>query len=301
MKRAYLQMHIAIFLWGFTGILGRLIELQEGLLVWYRMVITLIALFALIIYNGEFKKISWKEFKSIAFIGGIIAIHWVTFYGSIKYSNVSIALSCFSSTALFTSFIEPFINKRKVNPEEVIFGVLTIIGIYLIFHFQKLYATGIILAIVSAALCSVFTILNKRYLSTYSPGNLMFYELLSGLGILTLLLPLYLYFVPTEKFLPDASDWVYLLIFSLVCTVYALRLSYKALQVVTPFTMNLSVNLEPIYGIVLAFIVFQEQKDLNTGFYAGSFIIILSVVIHSLYRFRVVRKEKKLKKLKVNS
>lgn len=288
-------MHIAIFLWGFTGILGRLIELQEGLLVWYRMLITIAALFALIYFNGEFKRISWKDFKGIAFVGGLIAIHWVTFYGSIKYSNVSIALSCFSSTALFTALIEPYMNKRRVSKAEILFGVITIIGIYLIFHFQKLYATGIILALISSALCSVFTIKNKDLVGTHSPGNLLFYELVSGVALLTLLMPLYIWLFPTEKYLPNKHDWLYLAILSLVCTVYALRLSYKALKVVTPFTMNLSVNLEPVYGIILAFILFKEQKDLNTGFYAGTSLIILSVVAHSLYRFRTVRKERKLK------
>lgn len=295
MKKAYLQMHIAIFLWGFTGILGRLIELQEGLLVWYRMIITIIALFTLIKYNGEFKKISWKEFRSIGFVGALIAIHWVTFYGAIKYSNISIALSCFSSTALFTAFIEPFINKRRISKAEIFFGLVTIAGIYLIFHFQKLYATGIILALISSALCSVFTIKNKDLVSTHSPGNLLFYELLSGIAVLSLLLPFYLWAFPTNRYFPDASDWFYLAILSLVCTVFALRISYKALQKVTPFTMNLSVNLEPVYGIILAFLVFHEEKDLNAGFYAGTSLIILSVVVHSLYRFRSVRNERKLK------
>jgi drug/metabolite transporter (DMT)-like permease len=294
-KKAYIQMHIAIFLWGFTGILGRLIELQEGLLVWYRMLITIIALFALIYFNGEFKRISWKDLKGISFIGAIMAIHWVTFYGAIKYSNISIALSCFSSTALFTAFIEPFMNKRRISKAELFFGVVTIIGIYLIFHFQKLYTTGIILALFSSFLCSIFTIKNKDLLGTHSPGNLMFYQLLSGFLVLSFILPLYLWALPVTKYLPDTSDWFYLMIFSLVCTVYALRLSYKALKVVTPFTMNLSVNLEPVYGIILAFLLFKEQKDLNAGFYAGTSLIILSVVVHSLYRFRNVRRERKLK------
>ncbi len=283
-------MHIAIFLWGFTGILGRLIELQEGLLVWYRMLITTIVLFFLIYFNGELKKIPWKDLKGIAFIGGIMAVHWVTFYGAIKYSNISIALSCFSSTALFTAFIEPFMNKRRISKAEILFGVITIIGIYLIFHFQKLYTTGIILALFSSFLCSIFTIKNKDFLGTHSPGNLMFYQLLSGFAVLTILLPFYLWALPVTKYLPNTSDVFYLLIFSLVCTVYALRLSYKALKVVTPFTMNLSVNLEPVYGIILAFIVFKEQNDLNAGFFAGTSLIIFSVVVHSLYRFSLARK-----------
>lgn len=283
-------MHLAIFLWGFTGILGRLIELQEGLLVWYRMLITIAALFALIVYNGEFKKISWKEFLSVGLVGALIAVHWVTFYGAIKYSNISIALSCFSSTALFTAFIEPFMNNRRISKAELFFGLVTIAGIYLIFHFQKLYVTGIILALISSALCSIFTIKNKDLVAVHSPGNLLFYELLSGIAVLTLLLPLYLWVFPAKKYWPDASDWLYLIILSLVCTVFALRISYQALQKVTPFTMNLSVNLEPVYGIILAFIIFHEEKDLNIGFYAGTSLIILSVVVHSLYKFRNIRR-----------
>lgn len=292
MKKAYIQMHIAIFLWGFTGILGRLIELQEGLLVWYRMVITIVALLGVIYLNGELAKISRRELLRISFVGALIAVHWVTFYGSIKYSNVSVALSCFSSTALFTAFIEPMMTKRRISKAEIFFGLLTIAGIYLIFRFQKFYATGIILALISSVLCSVFTIKNKELVGTHSPGNLLFYELVSGIAILSLLMPVYLYFFPTEKYFPSVSDWIYLAILSLACTVFALRISYEALKKVTPFTMNLSVNLEPVYGIILAFLIFNEQNELNAGFYAGTALIILSVLAHALYKFRDYRKRR---------
>jgi drug/metabolite transporter (DMT)-like permease len=289
-KKAYLQMHICIFLWGFTGILGKLIQLSEGLLVWYRMVLTAATLLIILLFRKELRLPPAKELLRLSGVGFVIMLHWVTFYGAIKYSNVSIALSCFSSSALFTALLSPLFERRKLIVTEILFGILAIIGIYLIFSFQQLYAIGIILAIVSAALSALFTIMNKKMVEKHQPEMITFVELSSGLVYLTMLLPIYLYYFPAPSLLPSNMDWLWLLILSFFCTTIPFTLSLKALKKVSAFTLNLSVNLEPIYSIILAIAIFQENKELTWGFYLGTAIILSSVVLHGLYKFRQKRK-----------
>jgi drug/metabolite transporter (DMT)-like permease len=290
MQRAYIQLHIAIFLWGFTGILGRLITLQEFPLVWWRILITVIAMGAYLKFKKQLASITVKQFLRIGFVGGLIALHWVTFFGAIKYSNVSVALSALASTAVFTAILDPIWRGNKPSILELFFGLLTLSGIFLIFQFQQLYAFGIMLGLISALLGAIFTIKTKDLLDEHDPTNLLFYELTGGLITLTLLVPLYLYFFAAETFIPSVSDSGYLLILSLLCTFYAMRLSYQALEKISPFVMNLSVNLEPIYAIILAAIIFQENKDLNPGFYAGAGIIIAAVAINGLVHYYKRRK-----------
>ena len=289
MERAYLQMHIAIFLWGFTGILGRLISLQEYPLVWWRILLTVIALGLFLKWRKELVLPTWKDMKKIVFVGGTIALHWVTFFGSIKYSNVSVALSALASTALFTAMFEPLKYKRKPKLSELLQGLVILFGIYLIFRFQKLYAIGISLGLISAMLCAYFTIETKDLLRTNGPRNLLLFELIGGLATLTILAPIYLYFFPPETLIPTMNDGGYLLILSLLCTVYAMQLSYQALQYISPFVMNLSVNLEPVYAIIMAAIIFQEHRDLNLGFYAGASVIILSVAMNGFLTWKEKR------------
>ncbi len=282
-------MHFAIFLWGFTGILGRLISLQEYPLVWWRILLTVIVLGVFLKWKYELESPPWKEIKKIAFVGGTIALHWVTFFGAIKYSNVSVALSALASTALFTAILEPIMYKRKPKIPEILLGLVIIAGIYLIFHFQKLYATGISLGLISALLCAYFTIETKTLLTNHGPRNLLLYELIGGLATLTILAPVYLYFFPAPTLIPSISDSGYLLILSTICTVYAMQLSYQALQHVSAFVMNLSVNLEPVYAIILAAIIFHEHEELNFGFYAGATVIILAVGANGLLEWNLKR------------
>jgi drug/metabolite transporter (DMT)-like permease len=285
LNKAYIQLHTAIFLWGFTGILGRLISLQEFPLVWWRILITVTVLGLFLKIRRQLESPPMQEMRRIIFVGALISIHWVTFYGSVKYSNVSIALSCIASTALFTAIIDPLLQRKRPVMLELLLGLFTVLGIYLIFQFQKLYTTGIILGLMSAFFSALFTIQNKSLLQRHGPRNLMFYELLAGLGVLTVIAPFYLYFFPVPTFIPSFDDTGYLLLLSIVCTVYAMQLSYQALQHVSAFVMNLSINLEPIYSIVLAVLIFEENKELNTGFYVGSAIIIGSVVLNGLVSF----------------
>lgn len=285
MRKAYFQMYAAILLWGFTGIIGKLIDLSEGMLVWYRMIISAVGLLPILIQNKP--RLPRKdELLLICGIGLIVALHWVTFYGAIKASNVSVALSCFSSISLFTALLEPLSRKEMPKTSEILLGIAVIFGLYLIFSVQEFYLNGIILALVSAALAAVFTISNKKLTDRFQPEVITFYELFSGFIFLTLLLPLYFKSTGTGFEFPDLSDWIYLLLLGLVCTSFAFTLSLKALKKLDAFTMNLSVNLEPLYSIILAVILFGEDTIYHPGFMAGTIIIIGSVIVHSWYRWK---------------
>ena len=286
MKKAFIQLHIAVLLAGLTGILGKLISLNEGLLVWYRLLLTAPSLWLLALLRGQDIRIDRRDLWRIFGIGGIAALHWVAFYGSIKYSNVSVSLLCFSAIGFFTALIEPLIMRHKVDVVELLLGLLVIAGICLIFRVNPHFKTGIVIGLVSALLGSLFPVLNKRILRRVSSENVTLYELSGGLLVLTLLMPVYLWLFPAPSLLPTLSDWGWLLVLSWACTVLAFNLSMSALQKISAFTVNLSYNLEPVYGILLAFLLFREDKYLNGGFYIGFFLILLSIILQTLRLWR---------------
>ncbi len=282
MKKAFLQLHAAIFLAGFTGVLGRLIELNEALLVWYRMMFASIALLILFFSTKKISKTNLHDASVLMGIGGIIALHWVSFYGSIKYANVSVSLVCFSAIGFFSAILDPLISKRKFEWIELFLGGVVIIGIYLMFHFDPRFRTGILFGIVSSLLAAVFPILNKQMMQKHQPETITLYEMTGGFFILTVLLPFYVAYFPTQQLLPTIPDFLWLLVLSLLCTVLAFNLSVRSLSKISPFTVNLSFNLEPVYGIALAFIFFKEYKEVGLSFYIGIAIIFLTVVIQTL-------------------
>ena len=289
MKKAFIQLHIAVFLAGFTAVLGRLITLNEGLLVWYRLLITVIVLAVLLFANNEFKKIKGKDIVRMAGVGGIIAFHWVTFYGSIKYGNISVALVCLSAAGFFSALIEPAFLKRKIIIVEVLLGLLAIVGIYIIFDFHPQYKLGIAYGILAALGAAIFPILNKQLIKEFSPRTLTFYELLGGFVILSLLLPFYLKFTPNSYFIPTATDFGWLIILAVICTVLCFDLQLKALKKISAFTCNLMYNLEPLYGIILAFAFFGEGKTFHKEFYIGVSLILFAIV---LQMFRLMKQSK---------
>ena len=286
MKKAFIQLHIAVLLAGLTGILGKLITLNEGLLVWYRLLLTAIALWILALVRRQSVRISFSDLARIFGVGAIAALHWVSFYGSIKYSNVSVGLLCFSAVGFFTALIEPLLLRHRVDIVELLLGLLVIAGIFIIFQVDPHYKTGILIGLISALLGSLFPVLNKRLLQRIAPETVTLYELSGGFLFLSILLPLYLYFAPATHWLPGPGDWGWLLVLSLACTVLAFNLSMSALQKISAFTVNLSYNLEPIYGILLAFVVFREDKHLNGSFYIGFVLIILSIGLQMVRLWR---------------
>lgn len=285
--KAYIQMHLSIILWGATAVLGRGIQLSEGMLVWYRLIITTASLgFYILLTKKSFvvtKPMFWKLF----WIGTLLMFHWLFFYGAVKYSNVSVTLSVFSSTTLFTALIEPLMFKKKFDRTELLYSLMAMLGIGIIFYSDSnSFTIGIILALLAAFLGAFFNIMNKDVVGKVSSEVVSFYEIFAGLIVLTVLLPAYIgYFHPASLF-PADSDWVMLFVLAIACTHVTLILSLNALKHLSAFTLNLNINLEPVYGIALAFLIFGENKKLNSGFYIGTFIIMLSVVLHSLFASR---------------
>jgi len=281
MRKAFIQLHIAVFLAGFTAILGKLIGLNEGLLVWYRLLITVVVLVLLMYFKKQLQLIPSRDMIKILGVGIIVAIHWVTFYGSVKYGNVSIAVVCFSASGFFTAFFEPLVFKRRIILVEVLLGLLAIAGIYIIFDFHPQYKTGIIFGIISAVGSSLFPIFNKKLLVRFNPATLTLYELGGGFVALSVLIPFYLWQFPASYYLPTPIDWFWLAILACVCTVLCFDLQLNALKKISPFTANIAYNMEPVYGIILAFIIFSENKVLNMHFYIGVALIILSVLLQT--------------------
>ena len=291
MKKALIQLHIAVFLAGFTAILGKFITLNEGLLVWFRLLITVVTLGAILFFRNQLLRIPVKDVLKIFGVGVIVAIHWVTFYGSVKYANVSVALVCFSATGFFTAFFEPLILKRKLSWIEVGLGLIAISGIYIIFDFHPQYKVGIIFGIISAIGSSLFPIYNKGLLLRYSPKILTLYELGGGLLALTLLVPFYIIQFPALYYMPTITDWLWLLVLAWLCTVLSFDLQLNALKKISAFTANLTYNLEPVYGIILAFIFFKENENLNRQFYIGVLLILLAVVLQMVRIYRSRKEE----------
>jgi len=290
LKKAFIQLHIAVLLAGLTGVLGKIITLNEGLLVWYRLLLTSLALWVIYLFRRPSSSIAGKDIFHIFGIGAIAALHWVAFYGSIKYSNVSVGLLCFSAVGFFTALIEPLVLRHRVDFVELLLGLMVIAGIFLIFQVDPSYKTGIIIGLVSSLLGSLFPVLNKRILQRVPTGTVTLYELTGGFLFLSILLPFYLMLAPASKLLPDWKDWIGLLVLSLACTVLAFSLSMNALKRLSAFTVNLSYNLEPVYGILLAFVLFREDRYMHGGFYTGFALIILSIGLQMLRMWR--RKQK---------
>jgi drug/metabolite transporter (DMT)-like permease len=279
MKKALFQLHAAVFLAGFTAVLGKLIALNEGLLVWYRLLITVVTLGILLPMSRQLQKISLKDGIALAGVGAIVAIHWVTFYGSVKYANISVALTCFSASGFFTAIFEPLILKRRINWVDLLLGLMAIAGIYIIFDFHPQYKAGILFGIISAVGSALFPIYNKKLLVRVRPRTLTFYELGGGLLALSIMIPFYLQYFPAAYYLPTCRDWLWLLVLAWFCTVLSFDLQLNALKKISAFTANLTYSLEPLYGIVLAFIFFRENEFLNGGFYIGLALIIAAVVL----------------------
>jgi len=281
MKEAFIKLHVSVLIAGATGIFGRLISLNEGLLVWYRMLFANVMFFLLLWMLGKLKRVSFRDVCKIGSVGMLLAIHWLFFYGSIKASNVSIGVVCLSLMSFFTALFEPLINRHRISLGEIACSLIGVLGIILIFHFDTRYRLGIGMGILSSALASLFTICNKKVSVGYTSSTMLMYEMGGGFLGLSCLLPLYLSFFPVASILPSLTDLVYLLLFASVCTVLLYILQIQVLKKISAFTFNLTYNLEPIYSIIAAMFLFHEAKELNASFYVGLGLILFSVLLHS--------------------
>ncbi|MBA6155384.1 EamA family transporter [Tenacibaculum sp. S7007] len=291
----YLHLHFIVFIWGFTAILGALISIDAVPLVWYRMLLAVgfIALYFLI--RKKSFKVDKKALLKFAVSGVIIAIHWITFFKAIKVSNVSVALVTMSTGAFFASLIEPLFFKRRIKSIEIILGLLVIVGLYIIFNFESQYSLGIIYALISAFLSALFAVLNGLFIKTHDANTISFYQLLFGVLGVTIYM-LFTQQFTIEFFQLSSSDWMYLLILSSFCTAYAFIASVQVMKYLTPYTVMLTINLEPIYAIILALIIFGEKEQMNPEFYYGAFIVLFVVLLNGLLKNASTLKKKINKK-----
>ncbi|MDF2850163.1 MULTISPECIES: DMT family transporter [Sphingobacterium] len=282
MKKSYLVLHTAVLLAGFTGVFGKLITLNQIPLVWFRVLLSTLILFVVLkLFKIERLK-STKDILNIARGGLLLTIHWIFFYGSIKFSNISIGVVCYCLTSFFTAILEPIINKKRFSAAQLMLSMLTLIGISLIFHFDSSYQVGIILGVISTIFAALYTIYNERLVKQYDSKLLNYYQMLSGTIVLGLGLPIFYYLFPTERFIPSFSDGIYLILLSLFCTVGLYVLFAESLKKLSAFTVNLSFNLEPIYSIIIAFLFFNEGKQVNASFYVGLAFVLVSVLLQTL-------------------
>ncbi len=285
--RSYLHLHLIVFIWGFTAILGALISLDALPLVWFRMSLAAAMIGIYLVYKKIPFLLSPQVIARFLVAGCIIALHWFTFFKAIKVSNISVTLACLSTGAFFTSLLEPLLQKKKIVWYEVFFGLLVIVGLVIIFEVELQYKLGIALALVSAFLSALFAVINSKFVQKHEAPVIAFYELMGGVGFFSLLLWVSRAFTPTF-FSISGSDWLYLGILSSICTAYALINSVKIMQYLSPFTVMLTINLEPIYGIILALLIFDDKEKMSGPFYLGASLILLTVVGNA-----VVKKIKK--------
>lgn len=290
MKQAFIALHLSIFIAGFTGLFGRLITLDAGALVWWRVFVAALCFWLILKFSGKFRLYSAEEIIQAAGVGAVLCLHWILFYGSIKASNVSVGVVCFSLTGFFTALLEPFLLRIRFNFKELFYGFFSVAGILLIFHFDSRYRLGIGLGIVSSLACALAITMNKLVIPKFSYIPLLtFYEIAGGLIFLSALAPVYLYFFGAGAVIPDARNLFFIIILAVFCTIGLQLLQIYALKRISAFTVNLSYNLEPIYTIILAAMIFREMSEVNASFFAGLGIIILSVLLQMR---DVVRKAK---------
>lgn len=281
MKKALFQLHISILLAGFTGLFGKLISLNEVLLSGYRLWIAGGLLAVLMAFQGKLRRVAFPEAGRMAVTGILLGLHWLLFYGSIKYSNVSVGVVCYSLTGFFTALLAPVFNRKRIQVSEVLLSVLTLIGIALIFSFDSRYRLGIAFGTVSSLFASFYMIYNERLTRDWPAETILVYALPAGGLVLTAITPLYLRFFPATHFLPTPEDWAWLLVLCFFCTILLYRLQLQALEHLSAFTVNLSLNLEPVYSVILAIWLMGEGKELGPTFYAGLGLILLSVVLQT--------------------
>lgn len=290
--KSYLHFHVIVFIWGFTAVLGALISLDATPLVWYRMLMASVFILLWILWKKKKLRLNRKTLLVMLIAGCVIAAHWLTFFGAIKVSNVSITLAMLSTGAFFTSILEPIFYKRKVIPYEIFFGVIVMLGLYIIFRVETDYVLGIILALTSAFLSSVFSLINGKLAKREDASVISFYELLTGTLAITLFLLFSTFFresgtgFSAEFFQLSSSDWMYLLLLASICTAYAFIASVAVMKHLSPYTIMLTINLEPIYGIVLAFMVFGSEEKMNPAFYFGAMLILTTVILNGILKTR---------------
>ena len=288
----YLMLHFIVAIWSITAILGILISIASIELVFYRTLIASAMLGLIFLWKKTSIRVSKSELIKIIGTGFLISIHWILFFWAARVSTASVCLAGMATTSLWTAFLEPIINKKKIKGFEVFLGLLVISGIYVIFRFEWGYWLGLSMAIGAALMGALFSVINGRLTKRHSPYVLTFYEMLGACIFAFMMLPVYAFFFAENglQLIPAPMDWLWLLILSGICTVYAFSVSVELMRRITAFAVNLTVNLEPVYGIILAVLILGEREKMTPGFYYGTVIILISVLIYPIYNYILKRK-----------
>ena len=281
--KSYLNLHSIVFIWGFTAILGALITIQSDFLVWYRMLFAAVFLAGFIAIKKKSFRVTPKVLVRFIFAGLLIALHWIFFFEAIKISTVSITLSVFSLGAFFASLLEPLFYGRKVLWYEVFFGLIIIAGLGLIMQVEINYWNGMLLALVSILLGVLFTLMNGKLIEGDDPSVISFYEFLAGFIFISL------YFLFKGSFSAaifemSAKNWILILILASICTAYAFTASVKVMRKLSPYTVMLTTNLEPVYGIILAYFIIGGKEKMSTEFYIGAIVIVITVLSNGIIK-----------------
>lgn len=284
-NRNLIILHATVFVWGFTGILGALISISAVQMVWYRVLIASISLFTYFMLSKTSIKVTRKQFLQFFFTGSIVAVHWIFFFHAIKVANVSVSLICLSSVTLFIAILEPLIKKQNISKGDIFIGFVIILGIYLIFKFETKYTTGIIFGLLSAVAASLFSTINSTLVQQTEPSIIGFYELSGAFFWITIyrLIDQSLF---AETFNLSLLDWFYLVVLGTICTALAYVAGVGVMRTLSAFRVALITNLEPVYGIVLAYILFGIKEQMTGGFYLGSMLILAAVFIYPIYKKR---------------
>jgi drug/metabolite transporter (DMT)-like permease len=287
----YLHLHFLVFIAGFTAILGELISIGSVALVWYRMVIATIIMLLFVKFSNISLLKSPKTILKFSIAGVLIALHWITFFESINQANISIALAMFSTGAFFASLIEPLFFKRRIIWYEIVFGVIVILGVLLITKTEFRYINGILLGISSALFSTLFAVINGRFVVNHSASVISFYEFISGIICISIFLIFSQDGFNSDFFKLKNSDILYLFILGSICTAYAFIAAVYVMKLISPYTVVLTYNLEPIYGIILALILFPEKEQMSTQFYLGALLIISTVILNGIIKNRIKTKK----------
>ncbi|TDS15843.1 DMT family transporter [Sphingobacterium paludis] len=287
-----LILHFTVLIWGFTGILGGLISISALHLVWYRVLIAAIALFIYFVFLGKSLHVNRQRLIQFLVVGGVVGLHWVLFFHAIKISTVSVTLVTLSSVTLFTSILEPIINKKRIALSDVGVGLVIVFGIYLIFKFEFQYLWGIICGLSCAVCASIFSIMNARMVKKTSPTVITFYEMLGAFLWISLFMLLTGEF--NEQIWLRGSDWAYLLLLGVLCTAFAYVLGVAVMKELSAFTVALTTNMEPVYGIILAVLIFGQKETMSVGFYLGALIVLGAVFLYPYIKTRIENKERRL-------
>ncbi len=283
-----LKLHLIVFIWGFTAILGKLISLEALPLVWFRMFFAVGFIFIFIKIKKIPTAISKKALFLFLVLGCIIALHWFTFFKAIKVSNISVTLACLATGSFFAALLEPLVYKKKVIWYEVFFGLIVFFGLYIIFKFEGNYSEGILLALTSAFLSALFSVINSKFVKKYDATLISFYELSGGVLFFSVLLFISNSFTATFFHLSTTDFW-YLMLLSSICTAFAFIVSTSVMKFLSPFTVMLTINLEPIYGIILALLFFKSAEQMKPEFYFGAVIILFSVILNAILKAKKKR------------